>query len=183
MEKYYYTKDVNPDVLSDMIHLEASFDGVICAVGVVKNQDGTIPDDNVEITAERVLNSEELDTLADLFNNYGPAHPLVVRHDIKHNIVIPDSNKLSEILLEFAADNIYRGKDFAAADRLFTKLDKILRYANAGAKEMTFLESLKLTADSDLPQDQLDEFIRRFKLIVDPTTAAQIEAGVAAGVL
>jgi len=164
MEKYYYTKSVIADVLQDMISLDNVLRPLVKNVSVTTNSDGSIPDDNIEISTDIVLDSAQLDALAVVINAYSPAHALVVRYGIETNVMTPAMQYGYNFLSKLSANNIYLGKTAAQINALLADYPELIHAALTGSLISLYTVISTMTADANISQDEIDEFKLRLEI-------------------
>jgi len=164
MEKYYYTKSVIADVLQDMISLDNILRPLVKNVSVTTNSDGSIPDDNVEISTDIVLDSAQLDALAAVINAYGPAHALVVRYGIETNVMTPAMQYGYNFLSKLSANNIYLGKTAEQINALLSNYPELIHAALTGSLISLYTVISGMVADANISQDEIDEFKLRLEI-------------------
>jgi len=164
MEKYYYTKSVIADVLQDMVNLNNILRPLVKNVSVTTNSDGSIPDDNIEISTDIVLESTQLDELAALINAYGPANALVVRYGIETNVMTPAMQYGYNFLSKLSANNIYLGKTAEQINALLANYPDLIHAALTGSLISLYSVISTMEADANISQDEIDEFKLRLEI-------------------
>lgn len=163
MEVYNYTKaGVDLDVLSEAIRLRTSvrkeFQG-----GSMR---GDQVADNIELLFNRALLSSEIDEVTAIVNAIGPSYDLVVRKNIEQNTMSWARQTGVRILDQFAANNIYRGKNATQVEALATAYPDIIHSLITGSLQTAYGVFLALQPDENITQEEIDEFALRLKIVL-----------------
>ena len=164
IEKYYYTKNVDAEILEEAINLRTSVRSEFVGCHVTKNGDGSVPTDNIELEFNRALTSSEQDEITAIINSYGPAYDLVVRKGLEKNTMNWAMEEGHKILRQFAANNIYRGKSAAQVKALITDYPAMINSLVTGSLQTALAEFASTTPDANISQDEIDEFVLRLQI-------------------
>ncbi len=164
MEKYYYTKEVVGTILQEIIDLNNILRPLIKNVSVTNNADGSIPDDNIEISTDIVLDSTQLDELASIINAYSASHALVIRYGIETNIMTPAMMYGYTFLSKLSANNIYLGKTAEQINALLATYPSLIHAALTGSLNSLYAIISAMTPDANISQDEIDEFQLRLEI-------------------
>jgi hypothetical protein len=179
MEKRYYTKSVNSEILKEMFLLNADIWPKIFAINVQGlESDETPKEDNIEIMFKEVPTSAELDIVAEIINDYGSGHELHIRYGLETNVMVPAMQFGQTILAKFAANNLYRGKTDEQVDSLITDYPELIHGLVTGSLTASFREFATLETRMLPPNNEvipafdlaeIQEFKRRIGLYLGVT--------------
>ena len=163
-EFYYYTKDVDAEVIQEAIKLRTSVRSEFIGCHVIKNGDGTIPDDNISLEFSRALLASEIDELSTVVNDYDPSYDLVIRKGLEKDTMKWAMEEGHKILRQFAANNIYRGKTAAQVEALVTQYPTMINSLVTGSLQTALVAFMTTAPDSNITQEEIDEFVLRLQI-------------------
>lgn len=166
MEKYFYTKNIDPEVLDEAIKLRTSLRSVYLSCFVNENEDGSVEDDNIEVRFTRALTSYEQDEITNLVNLVGPTYDLMIRKSIERNTMAWAMEKGKVVLAQFAANNLARGKSAQQVEALVTDYPDIIHSLLTGSLQTSYIIFSNMTADANISQEEIDEFKLRLAIIL-----------------
>lgn len=169
MEKYFYTKEgIDSEVLCEAIRLRTSlradFIGAISSDR--KNEDGTVVDDNVELHFSRVLLSAEQDEIASLVNILDASYDLMIRKSIEENTMAWAMKSGAEILGQFSANNVYRGKTQPQTEALINDYPNLILSLLTGSLITAYGVFASMQASDNISQEEIDEFTLRLQIVL-----------------
>lgn len=163
-EKYYYTKNIDPEVLNEAINIRTSLrlEFIGCRVNI--KSDGSIDDDNVELEFSRALVSSEQDEISNLVNEIGPSYDLAIRKNIEKNTMVWAMETGKTILSQFSANNVYRQKSNDQIDALVENYSHLINSLITGSLTKAYREFNQMVPDENISQEEIDEFIKRMQI-------------------
>lgn len=167
MEKYYYTKDnLNGEVVSEAIRLRTSLrhEFIGCMISNKHDENDVILDDNVELQFSRALVSSEQDEITAIINIVGPSYDLVIRKNIEQNTMQWALKTGQEIMAQFGANNLYRGKSAEQVEALVTQYPDLIHSLVTGSLQTAYGVFLAMQPDANINQEELDEFRLRLAI-------------------
>ena len=165
-EKYYYTKNLAPEVLVEAIQLRTSVRLEFTSCRVSINHDGSIIDDNIELQFSRALTSVEQDELVTIVNDIGPEYDLAIRKNIEKNTMAWARQKGTELMDQFAANNIYRQKSPEQVEALAHDYPNIIHDFTTGSLQTAYTTFSTMIPDANISQEEIDEFKLRIAIIL-----------------
>ena len=168
MQKYFYTKSVDSEVLNEAICLRTSLRKVI--VGVLVSDelkpDGTPIDNNIELQFTRALTSAEQDEITNIINAVGPTYDLMIRKNIENDTMAWAMKQGQTILAQFGANNLFRGKTNVQVDALVTQYPDLIHSLVTGSLSATYRIFSAMTPDANISQEEIDEFKLRLAIVL-----------------
>lgn len=169
MEKYFYTKSgIDSEVLCEAIRIRTSLRAEFIGGYTTEKLDayGELIDNNIELHFTRALISSEHDEITALINIIGPAYDLVIRKHIEKN-TMPWARKTGQELLDqFGANNLYKGKSDAQIDALSKDYPDIYHTLGMGSLKAAYRIFLVLAPDENISQEEINEFKLRLEIIL-----------------
>lgn len=165
MEKYYFTKWIDGEVLQEAIVLRTSLSELFCGIRILGTPEN-IPDDNIEICTTRALYSHEQDEITNIINVIDENYDLWVRKKIEKQTMSWAIKEGQEVIAQIGANNIYRGKDENQTDRLVENYPNLLNALGTGSLKKAYREFLAITPNDDFTQEELDEFVKRMEYLL-----------------
>lgn len=165
-EKYYYTKDLSAEVLTEAIQLRTTIRKEFVTCLVTMAGDGSLPEDNVSLEFDRALTSSEQDEITNIVNAIGPTYDLVIRKNIELGTMAWAEQKGHMILRQFASNNMYQGKTDDQVDALATKYPDIIHTLVTGSLTASYRLFSSMVPDENISQDEIDEFTLRLAIIL-----------------
>ena len=169
MEKYFYTKEgVNGEVVSEAIKLRTTIrsEFIGSLVSDKRDDDGIILDDNIELQFTRALTSAEQDEITGIINMVGPSYDLMIRKNIEQNTMQWALKTGQEILAQFGANNLYRGKSAAQIEALVTEHPDLIHSLVTGSLNTAYTVFSAMTPDANISQEEIDEFKLRLAIVL-----------------
>lgn len=169
MEKYFYTKEgIDSEVVGEAIRLRTTLKDVFIGGFTSDKRDaqGDIFDDNIELQFTRALVSSEQDEITGIINMIGPSYDLMIRKNIELNTMSWAIKKGSEILAQFGANNLYRGKTEEQIEALVTQYPELIHSLVTGSLQTTYGIFLAMVPDANISQEEIDEFRIRLQIIL-----------------
>ena len=165
-EKYYYTKNIDAEVLMEAIQLRTSLRSVFVGCHVTVNGDGTVDDDNIEIEFTRALTSPEQDEITNVVNAIGPTYDLMVRKGIQRNTMTWARRKGVELMDIFTSSNVYAQKSATQIRALVADYPVLMNSLMTGSLTTAYGEFLVMQPDANISQAEIDEFKLRLEIIL-----------------
>jgi len=167
MEEYFYTKNLDSDLLKEAIQLRTTLRTVLQGVSVSINQDGTVNPDNISVKFTRALLSTEQDEITAIINLMGSGtYDLEVRKSIEENVMNRVMAQGHMLLAKFAANNIYAGKNQTQVEALATQYPELIHSLITGSLTVTYGIFLAMVPDANITQGEIDEFRLRLEIIL-----------------
>jgi len=169
MEKYFYTKDgIDSEVLGEAIRLRTTLKDVFIGgfTSDKKDMQGNVLDNNIELQFTRALVSSEQDEIPAIINMIGPSYDLMIRKNIELNTMSWAIKKGQEVLAQFGANNLYRGKTQSQISALVTQYPDLIHSLVTGSLTTTYCIFLSMVPDANIGQEEIDEFRIRLQIIL-----------------
>ena len=157
---------VDPEVLTEAINLRTTLraEFLECYISDKRDMAGNILDDNIEMVFSRALTSVEHDEITNIINSIGPSYDLMIRKNIEKNTMSWAIKTGNEILAQFGANNLYRGKTPVQVEALVTSYPDLIHSLITGSLQATYAIFLAMPADANISQEEIDEFTLRLKI-------------------
>lgn len=166
MESYKYTKVLDNEVLTEAIQLRTTLRNEFIGCHYAVATDGTAPIDNICLDFSRALTSSEQDEITNIVNAMGPTYDLVIRKSIEQNTMKWATEKGAEVLRQFAANNLYRGKTAEQVEALVTDYPDIIHSLLTGSLQTAYITFSNMVPDVNISQEEIDEFKLRLAVIL-----------------
>jgi len=163
MQTYRYTLDSTCNVLNDILQLNDTLRPLVSNVMVRKNIDGSVPENNVMVTTNVVLNSDQEDILIAIINGYN-MNPLKMRNMLETNVMGPAMSFGMEFLKRFSANNLYLEKTDVQIGALLNTYPDLIHACITGSLKSLYATMLSMTADENISQGEIDEFKKRVEI-------------------
>lgn len=160
-EKYFYTKELDSNVLEEAVKLRTTLRGIF--EGVLYSATG---DDNIELQFSRALTSSEQDELTLLVNEMSDTYDLVVRKKLELVTMAWAEKNGHDILRQFGANNIYRQKTSEQIYALSTQYPDILHTLLTGSLTTAYAVFDSMEPDDNISQEEIDEFKLRLQIVL-----------------
>lgn len=170
MERYFYTKDhIDSEVLNEAIRLRTTLRNIFIGSLTSEKLDlnGAVFDDNIELQFTRALTSSEHDEVTNLINIIGPSYDLMIRKNIENATMSWAIKTGQEILAQFGANNLYRGKTAEQIEALVTGYPDLIHSLITGSLQTTYTVFTQMTPDANISQEEIDEFKARLEVILE----------------
>ena len=161
--KYEYTLDADGSILGDIIKMDDTLRPLIQNIKVTRNIDNTFPENNVEITANIVLNSDQEDVLIGVINNYA-THPYKTRKTIEDTVMNPAMAFGMDFLKKFSSNNLYLQKTDEQIGALLDTYPSLVIACITGSLKALNFTIMGMTANENISQEEIDEFKKRVQL-------------------
>ena len=154
--EYTYTKEVNPDVLREIIDLDNRLRAIM--EGMYTHGDA------ITIVTIVALTPDQHDILNVLVDSYNDTHPLVVRKNIEVNVMTPAMKYGMSFLAKFSSNNIYLNKTAEQVGALLTMYPDVIHAALTGSLQALYYTTSTMVADDNISQEEIDEFKLRLEI-------------------
>lgn len=165
-EKYYYTKNLDAEVLMEAIQLRTSLRSVFVGCHVLVNGDGSVSDDNIEIEFSRALISTELDEVTNIVNLIDSSYDLMIRKTIQRDTMTWARRKGVELMDIFSSNNVFANKTPTQVRALVANYPVLLNSLMTGSLQTAYGEFLTMVPDENIAQSEIDEFKLRLEIIL-----------------
>lgn len=166
IEKYYFTKNVNDEVLDEAIKLRSDLGNIYLGSSVEINQDESVNDDNIEIRFNRAITAAEKDQIINLINLIDDNYDLVIRKKIEQDTMVRSMQFGQQFLAQFSANNIYRGKSAVQVAAIIQTYPDLINYALTGSMSGLHYMVSNMTPDENISQEEIDEFKKRIEFFL-----------------
>ncbi len=169
MEVIKFTKIINYTVLNEAINLRTNLGELIDKIeysfpnGFSKDEELT---DNLVFHFNTALSSDKKDELAELINNIDDNYDLAVRHQMQNGIIKDKMTFGREFIAMFAANNNYKDKTAEQIGAMLSKYPNLIMCCLTGSIEALYGIMLTIQPDSNIDQEEIDEFKKRIEIFL-----------------
>ena len=159
MIPYQYEKDfaINGEALNDVMKLNEIIWPLIDRIDIQGEK-------NIEIYTTRLLVSVEEDELISIINAFTVDCEMMVRKNIKENIMAAAMNFGLDLLKEIAASNIYQGKTNEQYHAFLENYNVLIHALQTGSLTIAYIELMAMIPNADFAEEELIEFRRRLAI-------------------
>ena len=164
MSTYKYKKEVDNDVMLEIIELDPIFD----KIQDIKFYEYDGINHNIVVESHSNLYSHEQDKITELVESYSATHPLQIRKNLEEAISRPAMIAGNKIISKYAAMNLYAQKSAAQVGEAVGLTANLIMFLMTGSLHMALYEVANLL--NNLPESEAIteaealEFKRRIEL-------------------